>query len=672
MKIGTQIVTAAFLLVVIAIACTSVTAIRYFSNYMEKTTTADTLVSLEGFERAVQEKMQRTKAFRDQLLDNAALGRMALTNDRDGIVREFGPLMRTSGVDILTIIATDGTVIARTHNPPSFGDNVGADGSTATALSGRTYEEIVSAPSTKLGYYCGGPVEYMGEIVGTFRAAFSFEDVSIVDGVKETFGDDVTIFAGRTRINTTLQENGRRMVGTDASPAVIATVLEKGENYIGETTIFGDPYLATYTPLRDNAGKILGMLFTGKSLLEMKGTIRSMVVAILIVSAIVLVLALVVSLLTARRISRPLGQIVLLSERSKNGDLTITREDFGYNGGGELRTLVDSLSGMISEQVRALKQVVGTSDEVMAHTGSLGQLAEENTLAMTKTEELIEEVSDLCKANAGAVDRGAMSVSEMATGASAVAKMSVDSADSLARTTRISSEAANSVNDLALDIAIVDSKTMENQQKIKDLSASVSEISSFMGVIASIADQTNLLALNAAIEAARAGEAGRGFAVVAEEVRKLAEESRNASKSVEELVTKLSSSAEEAIGATEESVKIVHGIRSKAAGTVEGLNGALAEITNANEAIQSIAAVAEEQAASSSEISNAIDEISKSTDLITQKMSDLHMLSAQTASIGNSVSSSAGEMSVATEEMKNVLSHFKMDTRGKPSLSARN
>ena len=211
-------------------------------------------------------------------------------------------------------------------------------------------------------------------------------------------------------------------------------------------------------------------------------------IAIVVVSLVVLVIAFLVSLFIARRIAKPVRQIVLLAERGKEGDLTITRDDFDYRGGGELKMLVDSLSGMISTQGKTLSRFVETSYDVTEKTHTLANLSENNEQAIHKSEILLEEVSKLCSENLKAVERGSLGVSEMSEGANSVAKMSVESADSLAKTTNISKDAVESVKSLVSDMNQVDAKATENQEKIRALSKSVEEISGFMDVIASIAD----------------------------------------------------------------------------------------------------------------------------------------------------------------------------------------
>jgi methyl-accepting chemotaxis protein len=188
----------------------------------------------------------------------------------------------------------------------------------------------------------------------------------------------------------------------------------------------------------------------------------------------------------------------------------------------------------------------------------------------------------------------------------------------------------------------------------------VENVSSFVSVITGIADQTNLLALNAAIEAARAGEVGRGFAVVAEEVRKFAEESARASQNVNGIIVELQKEAQESIAATTAAGRALSETLVQAAEAQEQLNGAMGEINKANDSIQNIAAVAQEQAASSKEVATAIDKATRSTVEMANTLSQIQQAANGTVQAAQGVAEQSEAMSGHARSLAETLSRFKL------------
>jgi len=145
----------------------------------------------------------------------------------------------------------------------------------------------------------------------------------------------------------------------------------------------------------------------------------------------------------------------------------------------------------------------------------------------------------------------------------------------------------------------------------RELSGRAGGITEVLRVIAEIADQTNLLALNAAIEAARAGEAGRGFAVVAEEVRKLAEESNTAARSIADLAGTITQNLEQVRRASEANAEASRDSSGRALEARETIKRMMEALRTVAGATQDLAAVSEEQAASSEEIASAVQNVSE-------------------------------------------------------------
>ncbi len=135
-------------------------------------------------------------------------------------------------------------------------------------------------------------------------------------------------------------------------------------------------------------------------------------------------------------------------------------------------------------------------------------------------------------------------------------------------------EAYSEVSTLGKSAAQFHQVGQESVQQAKLLSEKNAETIKALGIIAEIAEETNLLSLNASIEAARAGEQGRGFAVVAEEVRKLAEQSRNATESIKKTLNEMN----KAVTDISASIDTIEALGREQAAAADKINESLSKV----------------------------------------------------------------------------------------------
>ncbi len=146
---------------------------------------------------------------------------------------------------------------------------------------------------------------------------------------------------------------------------------------------------------------------------------------------------------------------------------------------------------------------------------------------------------------------------------------------------------------------------------ILELSEHTQQIGSIIGVVEDITEQTNMLALNAAVEAARAGEHGKGFAVVASEIRKLADESKQATTKITSLIYDIQQATNSTVMATEEGTKEIESGVDLAHHIAQSIDALRATISETVQAVDNIVTDADQQMECTDEVYSSINQIDK-------------------------------------------------------------
>ena len=189
------------------------------------------------------------------------------------------------------------------------------------------------------------------------------------------------------------------------------------------------------------------------------------------------------------------------------------------------------------------------------------------------------------------------------------------------------------------------SATMEVNEIVQDMNESTKQINAISETIASITAQTNLLSLNASIESARAGEAGKGFAVVAEEIRKLAEQSKDSTEEIKAIIAIIQEKSDVAVKA----INLTENVVNEQDLAVSETKQIFSEILKSIELM--IMKVDETKI--------HISDMDKKKQSTVSKIENISFISEQTASASEEVTASAEEIAATMEELTNHSTDLK-------------
>jgi PAS domain S-box-containing protein len=361
-------------------------------------------------------------------------------------------------------------------------------------------------------------------------------------------------------------------------------------------------YLATKVPILNAAGEPSGLVGISKDITERKGA--------------------------EEQLDQNLATFLGLVRQVADGDMTrrsAPGDDTLGRIGSSVNLMLDNFEGILTELRGVALSVSTASTEILA--------------AATEIAKGAQYGSDEVHATSTAVDEMAGSMLQVSRNAEASAAAARRVVDHLR-------ESSTAVNAASQGMERIDSAVSVTAEKMRILGERGEEIFAIIDLIQDIAARSELLSLNAAIEAAHAGDAGRGFGGIADEIRRLAEQSTEATKNVTSVVQGMVKETRSVLDAMETSMKEVK----------EGL--ALSERMRAG--LQEISTLVGRTTDLTTEISNAAREQTSATQIVARSMQTIANITQESAAGAAETSRAVRDLVSLAESLNRLLARFKI------------
>lgn len=457
---------------------------------------------------------------------------------------------------------------------------------------------------------------------------------------------------------TMLYHPTKEKVGQPVENAVIKGVVQqlqdgkKPGTTVVEYDFNGTTKYSAYTIL--NNENILVLTADESEALAGITTVTGLAVGI---SAIVVLIAIIISFIMGRRLMRPLVKVSTIIEEIANGDINA---DFGM-----VKETNDEI-GLIIEKMKELTQSLGnivgkirnSSDTMSSNSYELNDTSSQTLAANNEISKAVEDVAEGSTGMAASISKINENLLEMSNETKDINE-SVNEIRNQTTAVQDSSKIMNNkIKSMQDSSHKMDDGISAISKRIETVNTTVDKVSNIVSVIEEISSETNLLSLNASIEAARAGDAGKGFAVVAQEIRVLSDNTNTELENIKQIISSL---VEECRYCVQASGTIVEDNAKQK----EEIKAVLDEFGSLDEQIQKTAEKADEIEELVTAMIELNDDITKSSNSLTDVSAanaaateEMNANIEELNAMMHGVSEMAGHMNNESDGLKEALSFF--------------
>lgn len=410
--------------------------------------------------------------------------------------------------------------------------------------------------------------------------------------------------------------------------------------------------LVSASPVQEAGYKIF-FLTPMEEVLAATNSLKWTVLTIIGVAALLIIGA---AVLIAGRITKPIRLITARVKQVADDDLT--GEDIRLNQRDEIGQLAMHFNRMSTRLKELIGQFDMSSRLLQDSSEQLLSNSNKSSRAITEVNASLQQAASGSEQQSVSIKESAGAMEEVSKGVQKVAGSTTSISEHAASTTEKANGGLVTMSEALEKMRSIHTSVERSNEVNQTLSARSREIENILNVITAISEQTNLLALNAAIEAARAGEHGKGFAVVAEEVRKLAEQSRDSSSQIASIITTIQTEIQDsAVSMEQVTGEVQDGLKM-----TEQAKAAFQEISDyTNEVslrLEGVAATSEQMAASSQEITASFDEISAISEHNAGTSQNVASASETQLHAVEEIDALAEALNMMARELNTIVSHF--------------